>query len=159
MIHTGVIKSIIALIVFIVIVGAAAWVGSNFEPGQWYTTINKPSWTPPGIVFGPVWTILYILMAVSAWLVWMKVGFDRAAIALTLFVIQLAFNAIWSVLFFGLHLIGLALIDIILLWLAVMATTIAFWRHRRLAGLLMLPYMAWVSFAVILYINIWRLNF
>jgi translocator protein len=147
--------------------GLAAWValpllvggglGSLFRPGAWYEGLEKPAFNPPGWVFGPVWTVLYILMGVAAWLVWERYG-DRARAALTLFVVQLAFNAAWSALFFGLQSPGIAFAEILILWGLIVATLLAFWRLRRPAGLLLLPYLAWVSFAAVLNFALWRLN-
>ena len=140
---------------------AAAAVGAMFTnpnvPG-WYANLAKPSWTPPGWVFGPVWSLLYLLMGISAWQVWRKTGFRAAAMPLGWFGVQLVLNAAWSGLFFGLRSPGAALIEIVLLWGAILATTIAFWRRSALAGWLMLPYLAWVSFAVALNLAIWNLN-
>ena len=121
----------------------------------WYAGLTKPSWTPPGWLFGPVWSVLYLSMAVAAWLVWRK---GNAVMTLVLFAVQLAFNAAWSWLFFGLHSPGLGFADIVLLWAAIVATTIAFWRRSLVAGLLFVPYLAWVSFASVLNFAIWRLN-
>jgi tryptophan-rich sensory protein len=109
-------------------------------------------------VFGPVWSLLYLLMGISAWQVWRKTGFRAAAVPLGWFGVQLVLNAAWSGLFFGLQSPGAALIEIVLLWGAILATTIAFWRRSALAGWLMLPYLAWVSFAVALNLAIWNLN-
>ena len=147
-------------------IGLAVWiglpllagvVGSQFQPGEWYAGLEKPSWNPPSWVFGPVWTTLYVLMGVASWLVW-----DRhrgaAQAALTLFVVQLIANALWSWLFFGIQSPFLAFIDIVVLWLLIVATTIAFWRLRPIAGALLLPYLAWVTFATALNFAIWRLN-
>ncbi|MHB1038308.1 MAG: TspO/MBR family protein [Pirellulales bacterium] len=117
--------------------------------------LTKPSWTPPGWLFGPVWSVLYLSMAVAAWLVWRK---GNAVMPLALFAVQLTFNAAWSWLFFGLHSPGMAFIDIVLLWAAIVATTIVFWRRSLVAGLLFVPYLAWVSFAGVLNFGIWRLN-
>ena len=121
----------------------------------WYTTIAKPSWNPPGWVFGPVWTGLYAMMAVAAWLVWRKTGWSGP---LVWWGTQLALNAAWSPLFFGLHRIDLALVDIVALWIAIAGTTIAFWRVSPLAGGLFVPYLAWVSLATALNFTLWRLN-
>lgn len=132
-------------------------VGSLFPPGEWYATLRKPAWNPPSWVFGPVWTTLYILMGVAAWLVWDR--HRRAArAALTLFVVQLVFNAAWSWLFFGLRSPGLAFAEIVVLWALILATTIAFWRLRPTAGALLLPYLAWVTFAAVLNATLWQLN-
>lgn len=140
---------------------AAAAIGAAFTspnvPG-WYANLNKPSWTPPSWVFGPVWSLLYLLMGISAWQVWRRTGLRAAIVPLVLFGIQLLLNAAWSGLFFGLRSPGAALIDIVLLWCAILATVITFWRRSAPAGWLMLPYLAWVSFAVALNLAIWNLN-
>ena len=122
---------------------------------NWYAGLAKPSWTPPGWRFGRVWSVLCLSMAVAAWLVWCK---GNAGVPMPVFAVQLAFNAAWSWLFFGLHSPGVALIDILLLWTAIVATTIVFWQRSRVAGLLFLPYLAWISFATVLNFAFWRLN-
>lgn len=137
---------------------AAAWVGAHFPPGEWYEGLMKPALTPPGWVFGPVWTLLYTMMGVAAWLVWKRQGYAAASRSLWLFLLQLGLNALWSYLFFGLKNPGLALLDIVALWLAILTTLIAFFRHHRPAGQLLLPYLLWVSFAVYLNLQFWRLN-
>ena len=137
---------------------AAAWIGSRFQPGEWYSGLIKPALTPPGWVFGPVWTLLYAIMAVAAWLVWCRHGLANAIGPLGLFLGQLVLNALWSYLFFGLQHPGLALLDIVVLWLVILATVKAFWRSHRPAGLLLLPYLFWVSFATYLNFQFWRLN-
>jgi tryptophan-rich sensory protein len=126
-------------------------------PG-WYEEIAKPSWTPPGWLFGPVWTLLYIMMAVAAWLVWLKGGWSGARPALILFGVQLVLNAAWTPIFFGLHKPGLAFAEIVVLWAAIGATLVAFWGVNPVAGLLLVPYWLWVSFASCLNFAIWRLN-
>jgi tryptophan-rich sensory protein len=136
----------------------AGWIGSRFMPGEWYAALAKPSWNPPSYVFAPVWTILYVLMGITAWLVWRRFGFSGAPVSLGLFLFQLVLNGLWSYLFFGLHDLGLAFLDIVALWLAILATTIAFWRISVPAGALLLPYLAWVSFASALNLQLWRLN-
>lgn len=146
------------LIVWILVSMAAGWVGSRFVPGEWYATLAKPSWNPPSSVFAPVWSTLYVLMGVAAWLVWRKVGFSGASVALGLFVFQLVLNALWSYLFFGAHRPDLAFVDIVALWLIILATTIAFWRVAVPAGVLLLPYLCWVGFASALNLQLWRLN-
>jgi len=113
---------------------------------------------PPNWLFGPVWTILYVCMAVAAWLVWRKGGFDENRLPLGLFAVQLALNAVWSWLFFGFHLPGAAFAEILFLLAAIAMTTVTFWPRSLAAGLLMLPYLAWVSFAGVLNWAIWRLN-
>ena len=149
---------LISLALWLVASFAAAGVGSLFTPGEWYAHLRKPAWTPPGYLFGPVWTILYALMGTAAWLIWVRYGFDGARMALTLFVLQLALNAMWSWIFFGLHKPGVAFFEILLLWVAILATVITFWLKRPGEGALLLPYLAWVSFAAALNYAIWRLN-
>ena len=153
--------NVVALLILVVACYGAATVGGLAGAGAddgWYAELAKPSWTPPAWVFGPVWTLLYGLMAVAAWLVWLQRGQRRVAVALVLFGVQLGFNAAWSPLFFGLHRPGLAFIDLVLLWGALVATVWAFLRQRPVAGLLLLPYLGWVSFAAVLNLAIWRLN-
>ncbi len=125
----------------------------------WYSTLNKPSFSPPNWIFGPVWTTLYLMMGVSAYLVWMK-GFKNKKVrtALSYFLIQLAFNFFWSVLFFGIHSPLLALFDIILLWLVIFLTMVKFYQISKLASYLLLPYLFWVSFATLLNFSIVILN-
>lgn len=147
-----------ALIVCLLAAFAAAGFGGRFAPGDWYRGLEKPSFNPPGAVFGPVWTVLYLIMAVAAWLVWR--GRERAKVrwALCAWGGQLILNGLWSWLFFGRHEIGLALAEIVLLWIAILVTTILFWRVSRTAAVLLLPYLAWVSFATVLNAAFWRLN-
>ncbi|MGL5019388.1 MAG: TspO/MBR family protein [Luteolibacter sp.] len=134
--------------------GTAVFVSTN----GWYAGINKPAWNPPAWIFGPAWTFLYITMAVAAWLVWREGGWRTQGKALGLFILQWALNALWTPLFFGFHRPGSALIDILALWFVILATLIAFWRVRRAAGVLLLPYLAWVTFATALNFTIWRMN-
>lgn len=122
---------------------------------DWYPTLNKPAWTPPAWVFGPVWTVLYAAMALSAWLVWRRVGWCGA---LWWWTAQLVLNALWSPVFFGMHRPDLALAVIVALWVAIAGTTVLFWQLSVLAGFLFLPYWFWVSFATALNFAIWRLN-
>lgn len=136
----------------------AASLGAFFMPGEWYATLKKPSWNPPGWIFGPVWSALYVLMAVAAWLVWQRGGFAAQRRPLALFLVQLALNAAWTPLFFGLHWPGLAFAEIVLLWLAIAATLAAFRPVSRTAAWLLVPYLAWVSFAAVLNFTLWRLN-
>ena len=134
---------------------AGALVTGPAIPG-WYAQLAKPVWTPPSLAFPIVWTALYITMAVAVWLVWRETGLASAPIAL--FIIQLGLNAAWSWIFFGLRSPGAAFTEILLLWLAILATTLAFLRRRRLAGWLLVPYLAWASFAAVLNFTIWRMN-
>ena len=126
---------------------------------EWYPTLVKPSFNPPTWIFGPVWTVLYIMMGVAAFLIWRE-GFGTRGVklALTLFALQLALNGLWSILFFGLQAPGWALVDIIALWCAIAANTMLFWRVAPAAGMLLLPYLAWVSFATLLNASLWWLN-
>ncbi len=150
-------KSAIALVLFIAAAFAAASVGALFTPGAWYAELTKPTWNPPAWVFAPVWTLLYISIGVSGWLVWRRTGLVANA-AFAVFAVQLVLNATWSWLFFGLHRPDLAFADIVLLWLSILATSLLFWRETRLAGAVLIPYLAWVSFATLLNWTLWRLN-
>jgi tryptophan-rich sensory protein len=132
--------------------------GRSLQMPSWYDLLRKPDWTPPGEVFGPVWSVLYVLMAVAAWLVWRVRGFAGAQVALGLYALQLALNGLWSVLFFHLHALTAATVEIVVLWAAILATTLAFRRISATAAVLMLPYLAWVTFASALTFAIWRLN-
>jgi benzodiazapine receptor len=124
----------------------------------WYADLAKPSFTPPDRLFGPVWTALYVLMAIAAWRVWRAADRDTRRGPLTLFALQLALTLGWTVVFFGLQKIGAAVATIIVLDVGVVVTTLAFRPIDRWAGLLMVPYLAWVAFATVLTIAIWRLN-
>lgn len=137
---------------------AAVGASASLQAGTFYTELARPDWAPPAKVFGPVWTVLYAMMAVAAWLVWMRRHASGARIALALFALQLIANALWSWLFFGWKLGALSFLDIALLWALIVATLVLFWRIRLLAGLLLLPYLAWVSFALVLNYAIWQLN-
>jgi tryptophan-rich sensory protein len=125
----------------------------------WYKGLAKPSFNPPAWLFGPAWTVLYLLMAVAAWLVW-KQGFGAAGVklALAVFLVQLILNALWSVFFFGFRSPLAGMVDIAALWLAILATVILFFRVSTPAGILLLPYIAWVTFAALLNAAILRLN-
>ena len=149
--------------------GLLGWLAATFAAGAigaiasagaatFYGQLAQPDWAAPAWVFGPVWSALYVLMAVAAWLVWRTHGFRRARAALSLFVVQLFANALWTWLFFVLHRGALALLEIIILWLLIAATIAAFWPLQRLAALFLVPYLAWVSFASALTWSLWRLN-
>jgi tryptophan-rich sensory protein len=151
------------------ILGLAGWLAASFlaggigaiassSAGAFYAQLSRPSWAPPAWLFGPVWSLLYIMMGVAAWLVWRKHGFPVAASALMLFVIQLITNALWTWLFFVWHQGALSFAEIVVLWLLVASTIVAFWRLHRLAALMLVPYLAWVSFASALTYSLWRLN-
>lgn len=154
--HVG--ARVFALGGWLVLCFGAASLGALFMPGEWYASLKKPSWNPPGWIFGPVWTVLYAMMAVAAWLVWRRGGFAAQRRALTLFLVQLALNAAWSPLFFGLHWPGVAFAEIVLLWLAIVATVAAFRPVSRVATFLLMPYLLWVTFASVLNFTLWRLN-
>ncbi len=147
-----------AAVISLLVTFSAAWFGSRFKPNAWYQGLSKPSWNPPNAVFAPVWTVLYLLMAIAAWLVWKRDGLSSAAMPLTLFTVQLVLNAVWSWLFFGRHNIQAALIDLLLLWAFVLATIASFYAVEPLAAILLIPYLLWVSFAGSLNWTIWRLN-
>lgn len=151
---------IIGLIAWLVASFIAAAIGSaaTIQAGSFYMDLIRPEWAPPSGVFGPVWTTLYALMGIAAWLVWRVGGFHAARAALTLFLVQLAVNALWSWLFFGWQMGAMAFADIILLWVLIVIVLIAFWRVRPLAGMLLVPYLLWVSFATALNYSVWQLN-
>ena len=153
-------KQIVGLVAWLAVSFLAAAVGAaaSVRAGSFYTQLVRPDWAPPPELFGPVWTVLYALMGIAAWLVWRVGGFRAARTALTLFLLQLAVNALWSWLFFAWHQGALAFADIVLLCVLVAATLIAFWRIRALAGALLIPYLAWVSFAGVLNYRVWQLN-
>ena len=145
----------LSLLGFLVLAFAAAFVGSRFVPGEWYAQLAKPAFNPPDWIFAPVWSVLYAMMAVAAWRAWLRAGLGPAIL---LWLAQLVLNAAWSWLFFGLHRIGIALLEILVLLTLIAATTMAFWRRERLAGGLMIPYLAWVAFASVLNAALWVLN-
>lgn len=149
-------RSVMALSVFALLVAAAALFGAQFEPGAWYEALRKPPLTPPNWVFGPVWSVLYLTIAVAGWLIW-RARRNRVT-ALALWGVQLALNAAWSFLFFGLHRQGLALLEIGTLLVFIVATAVVFFRVRPLAGALFAPYAAWVVFASYLNAGLWHLN-
>ena len=151
-------KNAIGLAGWVALSFAAAFAGSRFMPGEWYASLAKPAWNPPSAVFAPVWTLLYAMMGVAAWLVWRQMGFRGAALPLSLFLVQLVLNALWSYLFFGLHRPDLALLDIVTLWVTILVVLVLFWRVSVPAGILLLPYLCWVGFASFLNFTLWRLN-
>ena len=142
-----------------VVVGAGSGFATMGGVRDWYPTLVRPSFAPPTWVFGPVWTTLYLMMGFAAWLVWQRRGTGaQVRTALVLFTVQLVLNALWSPLFFGLRSPGLALAEIVVLWWAILATLVVFWKVRPVAGGLLVPYLAWVSFATILNAGFWLLN-
>lgn len=143
---------------WILVAFTAAFIGGSARPGEWYRGIRKPSWNPPDWVFAPVWTMLYVLMGIAAAMIWAERARLPVTLALALFLGQLVCNSLWSWLFFGWHRMGWALLELLLLWSLILATIIAFWPIRPLAAQLLLPYLAWVSFAWFLNFTLWRLN-
>lgn len=146
-----------ALLAFAAAVTLAAAIGGLGVAGTAaeYNSLEQPAWAPPSAVFGPVWTVLYAMIAVAGWLAWQRAGFTAP---LWLYTAQLALNALWTPLFFGAGRYGLAFADIAVLWLLIGATAVAFWRVHRPAALLLLPYWAWVTYAGALNLAIWLLN-
>lgn len=153
-------KQILGLLGWLLLSFAAAAMGglASVHAGTFYQQLIRPEWAPPGWLFAPVWSVLYLLMGVAAWLVWRVGGFRAAGMALTLFLIQLAANALWTWLFFVWQQGAWAFAEILLLWALILGTLVAFWRVRPLAGALLLPYLAWVTFACALSFASWQLN-
>jgi len=149
---------IIGAVVWLALTFAAAWLGAQFKPDEWYAQLSKPGWNPPNSIFAPVWTVLYLLMAISAWLVWKQHGLVLSLIPLGLYVLQLILNAGWSFLFFGRHRVREALFEMIVLWVFVLLTLISFWMVLPLAGALLIPYLLWVTFAMALNVALWQAN-
>ena len=154
-------ESWVSLVPFVVVCFAAAGIGSLFTArsvNTWYPQLRRPEWTPPNWIFGPVWTALYLLMAISAWLVWRSASWPYARFALNLFTVQLVLNFLWSLVFFGLRKVGPAFGEILLLWMMIVATTVAFLPISLLAAWLLIPYLGWVLFASYLNFRIWQMN-
>jgi tryptophan-rich sensory protein len=137
---------------------SAGLIGSQFRPGEWYAGLTKPSWTPPSWVFAPVWSTLYLLMGIAAWLVWRRGGWARQRTPLMLFSAQLILNAGWSWIFFGLHEPGWAFLEIILLAVAILLTLRNFAKISQAAAWLLAPYLVWVGFASALNFAVWKMN-
>ena len=140
------------------VAGAVGGFATATSVTTWYAGLNKPSFNPPNALFGPVWTTLYVLMALAAWRIWRSGTAAARRQALTLYAIQLALNLTWSLIFFGLRQPGLALIEVVALLTSVLVCAVAFWRIDRISGVMLIPYAAWVSFASVLNFAIWRLN-
>lgn len=151
-------SSYIALLVFILANVMVAMSGALFRPGAWYASLNKPSWQPPNWLFGPVWSVLYAMIAVSGWFVWLEVGLQGAGLAFAVYAAQLFLNAVWSGLFFGMRRIDLAMLEVILLWLSIVLNIIVFYPISAAAAWLLLPYLLWVSFAAFLNFVMLKLN-
>ncbi|WP_286167927.1 TspO/MBR family protein [Ochrobactrum sp. MC-1LL] len=152
------VNSILVLSGFIVVSFAASSGGLVFRPGQWYERLEKPSWRPPNWLFAPVWTFLYATIAIAGWLVWRQAGVEGAQLPLIVYAIQLLLNAAWSPIFFGLHQIGWALLEMALMWLSIVATIVLFYPISAGAAFLLVPYLCWVSFALVLNYSVWQLN-
>ena len=148
-------RSLLVLIGIVIVTFCAPLLGVFSPPGDWYASLSKPTWNPPGWIFGPVWTVLYLMMAVAAWWVWKS---ECPRQALVLYGLQLLLNAAWTPTFFGAQQIGLAFAVIIALWLAIVLTVVSFFRVSGLAGWLLMPYLAWVTFAAFLNFTLWRMN-
>ncbi|MEM7280755.1 MAG: TspO/MBR family protein [Pseudomonadota bacterium] len=141
-------KSVLVFILFLGLVALTSWIGAQFTPGEWYAALEKPPLNPPNWIFAPVWSALYLAMAIAAWLVWKA---ERESPSpLLLWGTQLVLNALWSYLFFGIHRMGLALIEILILLGVVVATCVSFFRTKAVAGWLLVPYIAWLLFATYL---------
>jgi translocator protein len=154
------IRQIAGLVVSLLVVFGIAALGgflTNLSVATWYPSLEKPSWTPSGATIGAVWTILYTFMGIAAWIVW-RSGSGGRQLPLALYALQLLLNAGWSALFFGLRSPGLALLEIGILWLAILATSVKFWKVSKPAGALMTPYLLWVTFAGVLNALIWKMN-
>ena len=154
-------KNWLPLGLFVVLAFAAAgigWLATRAGAESWYPTLRKPEWTPPSSVFGPVWTLLYILMAVATWRAWGKGATAAARRTVSLYSAQLTLNALWSILFFGLRQPGAALVEILVLWAVLVLILVRYWKLDRLAAWLWMPYVAWVTFAASLNGAIWSLN-
>lgn len=153
-------KQIVGLVAWLIVTFIAAAIGgaASIQAGPFYSQLIRPAWAPPSSVFGPVWTVLYAMMGIAAWLVWRAADSRATRVPIALFLVQLVLNALWSWLFFRWHHGALAFADILLLGVSIVATTVAFWRIRRLAGALLIPYLAWVSFAAALNYSVWQLN-
>ena len=153
-------RPVLGFLAWLALCFTAAGIGAiaSANASAFYQQLTQPAWAPPGWLFGPVWSVLYFGMAVSVWLIWRIGGWRTASRAQTLFLIQLAANALWTWLFFYFQRGAIASIEILVLWALIVATIVQFWRLRPLAGALMLPYLAWVSFASVLSFTMWRLN-
>ncbi len=154
-------SQICGLLGWLMLCFAAAGIGSYFTMSEiptWYAGLNKPSWNPPNWVFGPVWTTLYLMMGTAMWIVWRSHSFPTIRFPIAIFVTQLLLNSLWSIIFFTLHNPALAFCELLLLWIAIALTMKSFWPFSRLAAVLLIPYLCWVSFAGVLNFTIWQLN-
>ena len=147
----------VSLLVFVALVGGTATLGGQWGAGAWYAGLLKPDWTPPGWLFGPVWALLYVMIAISGWLVW-TTPHENRSLLIGLWAGQLVLNAAWSYIFFGRHEMALGLIDILGMWLMIAAFIVAAWPANRWAAWLFIPYLIWVSYAAALNASIWLRN-
>ncbi|MBK7411744.1 MAG: tryptophan-rich sensory protein [Ignavibacteria bacterium] len=150
----------LGLLFSLLLVFAAAAAGglASASAGSFFMELDRPLWAPPAWLFGPAWTVLYLLMGVASWLVWRRGGFSDARLALTLYGVQLVLNGLWTWLFFVMRSGSLAFVDLIVPWLLILATIIAFWRKNKLAGLMLVPYLIWVAYASALTFSLWQRN-
>ena len=151
-------SKMLGLIISILICLGVGFLSGQFRPDEWYQALAKPTWTPPDWLFPVVWTLLYIMMGIAAWLIWQQNGFKAAMLPLLVFIFQLLLNGLWTLFFFGFKMPGLAFADILFLWIVILLTIILFWLKRPLPSFLLLPYFLWVSFASALNLSIWRMN-
>lgn len=153
-------RSSFTLVAWLLLSYLAAFIGSvaSINAAEFYAELIQPAWAPPARVFGPVWSVLYTFMGISAWLVWQKTGFRRAPVAISLFLLQLAINSLWSWLFFHWQLGPISFFTLCILWPLILATILAFWKHRPLAALLLIPYILWVTLATALTYTLWQNN-
>ena len=153
-------RQLIGLVVWILVSFTAAFIGAvaSMDAAAFYVHLARPSWAPPSWLFAPVWSVLYVLLGLAAWLVWRSHGLKASRTALVLFLSQLAANALWTWLFFAWRQGAAAFVEILILWTLTVATVASFWRLNTLAGVLLLPYLGWVTFACALTFSVWRLN-
>lgn len=151
-------KLILSILITLATGSIAGWLTAGESSGEWYQQLNKPWFNPPGYVFGPVWTTLYILMGIALFLVWKQPKTPQRNKATGMFAVQLILNFFWSLIFFKMHNLTLALVEIIVLWVCILITIFMFGRLSKAAAWLMVPYISWVSFATILTSTIWMLN-
>ena len=153
-------RQLLGLVAWILVSFTAAAIGAfaSITAASFYGHLARPNWAPPSWLFAPVWSVLYVLMGLAAWLVWRSHGFKAARTALVLFISQLAANALWTWLFFAWRLGAAAFAEILILWILIVVTIALFLRLNTLAGVLMIPYLAWVTFACALTFSVWRLN-
>lgn len=151
------VKLIISILACLAVGGISGYVTASEIPG-WYATLQKPSFNPPNWLFGPVWTLLYIMMGIAFWLVWKSDASDLKQKAMLLFALQLTLNFFWSILFFSFHQTGWAMVEIALLWVFILLCIVSFYPISAIAAYLLVPYLCWVSFASLLNFYIWKLN-